>query len=431
MQVFKFGGASIKDAASIRNVFAILKKYKDEKVVIVVSALDKTTNKLEEITNAYFNKQENAHELLDNLKSQHFNILNELFEEKNHPVFNEINNSFVEIDWILEDLPSDRYDYLYDQIVSVGEMVSTKMVSAYLNHCNLKTQWMDVRDFVRTDNTYREGKVFWDVTEKNIATKIPGLLNDQFVLTQGFLAGTAENYTTTLGREGSDYTAAIFGYCLQAESVTIWKDVAGVLNADPRYFFDAEKFDNLTYHEAIEMAYYGASVIHPKTIKPLQNKNIPLYVRSFIHPDEQGTVIGELPPVRDSGSVKNNMPILVLKKDQLLFSITSKDFSFIAEDNLSFIFGVLSQYNVKMNMMQNAAISFSICIDRNENLSTVIKLLDENFSIKTNGGLDLLTIRHYTESLIEKYTSGKEILLEQKSRNTVQLVMRDLISDQL
>ncbi|MFI5136037.1 MAG: aspartate kinase, partial [Chitinophagales bacterium] len=325
MKIFKFGGASIKDARSFINVANILEKYRGEKIVLIVSALGKTTNALEKVTNAYYSNKENISELLEKIRHQHFQILKELFHETEHPVFDELNNTFVEIDWILEDAPHESYDYLYDQVVSIGEMVATKMLASYLNHRNITTQWLDVRDCIRTDNTFREGKVDWEITGKNIRNKIPSLVNNQFVLTQGFLGGTSENFTTTLGREGSDYTAAIFGYALEAESVTIWKDVPGVLNADPRYFHDAKKIDLLSYHEAIEMTYYGATVIHPKTLKPLQNKKIPLHVRCFLDPEKEGTIINE------EGNVHGYPPVLVLKKNQILLSVYPKDFSFIAE----------------------------------------------------------------------------------------------------
>ena len=416
-KIFKFGGASIRDAAAIRNVATILDQYRNEKLVIVVSALGKTTNALEEITNAYFYGKGDAHALLQKLRDQHQQILQGLFTEPGHPVFDDINNTFVEIEWILEDEPHDKYDYIYDQIVSIGEMVATKMVSHYLNYKNIPAKWLDVRDYIRTDNTYREGKVNWELTEKNIREKIPPLLETQFVLTQGFLGGTSENYTTTLGREGSDYTAAIFGYSLDAEEVTIWKDVPGVLNADPRYFPEAEKIDTLSYHEAIEMTYYGATVIHPKTIKPLQNKKIGLHVRSFIDFKKEGTRIGETVGEQLS-------PVLVLKRDQVLISMAAKDFSFIAEENLSFIFSAFSRYRVKVNMMQNAAISFSVCADDNEKIEPMLEELSESFNLKTNDHLDLLTIRHYSDEVADKYAAGKDILLEQKSRLTMQLVMR-------
>ena len=418
MKIFKFGGASIKDAASFKNVASILEKYQGEKIVLVVSALGKTTNALEEVTNAYFEKKGNAGELLEKVKHHHYQILKELFHESDHPVFDELNNTFVEIDWVLEDAPAESYDYLYDQIVSIGEMASTKMLASYLNHRNITTQWLDVRDCIRTDNTYREGKVDWKLTEEKISEKIPGMLNHQFVLTQGFLGGTSENFTTTLGREGSDYTAAIFAYSLNAENLTIWKDVPGVLNADPRFFSEATKIDLLSYHEAIEMTFYGATVIHPKTIKPLQNKKIPLHVRCFLDPEKEGTIINE------EGNINGYPPVMVLKKDQILISIYPKDFSFIAEDNLSHIFTILSRHRVKMNMMQNSAVSFSVCVDHTERVAPMLDEMKETYTAFSNESLGLLTIRHYSEEILDRYSSGKEIFLEQKSRQTIQLVMK-------
>lgn len=419
IKVFKFGGASIQNAPSFINVANILESYRGEKILLVVSALGKTTNALEEVANAYFFKKGNAHELLEKVKHHHYQILKELFHETGNRIFDEVNNTFVEIDWILEDDPHDPYDYLYDQIVSIGEMVSTKMLSAYLNHRNIPTQWMDVRDCIRTDTTFREGKVNWEISAANIQQKIPILLNNQFVLTQGFLGGTSENFTTTLGREGSDYSAAIFAYSLDAESVTIWKDVPGVLNADPRYFPEAKKIDLLSYHEVLEMTYYGATVIHPKTIKPLQNKGIPLRVRCFLDPEKGGTIINE------EGDLADYPNVLVLKPHQILISIYPKDFSFIAEENLSHIFSTLSKHRVKVNMQQNSALSFSICADNSERIPPLIEELKQTFSVLINENLELLTIRHYTEQVIEKYSAGKTILLEQKSRQTVQLVMPD------
>lgn len=418
MKVFKFGGASIKDAPSFVRVTGLLEKFAGQEIVLVVSALGKTTNALEEVTNAYFKNKGAADELLDRVRQKHFDLLRELIPEATHPAFNDLNNTFVEIDWILEDQPNESYDYIYDQIVSIGEMASTKMLAAYLNYRNIRTQWLDVRDYIRTDNTYREGTVDWPLTEDNIKTRIPLLLKNQFVLTQGFLGGTSENFTTTLGREGSDYTAAIFGYSLQAESVTIWKDVPGVLNADPRFFPEATKIDSLSYHEAIEMTYYGATVIHPKTLKPLQNRHIPLHVRSFLDPEKPGTVIDE------TGNISGYPPVLVMKKNQILISIYPKDFSFIAEDNLSHIFNLLSDHRVKVNVMQNSALSFSVCTDDNERVPPLLEELRKSYNALSNHGLDLLTIRHYTEEIIARYSKGKEVMLEQKSRHTFQLVMK-------
>lgn len=419
IKLFKFGGASIKDADSIRNVANILKGYTGQKIILVVSALGKTTNALEKIVNAYVQKTGEARQLVNQLKQQHLDLMKLLIDDTSHPVFHQIENTFVEIDWVLDDEPLDKYDYIYDQIVSIGELASTRMVAAYFNHLNIKTEWLDVRSVLLTDNTYREGKVNWEVTEKNINAQLPQKLNDQFVLTQGFIGSTTENVTTTLGREGSDYTAAIFAYSLNAESVTIWKDVPGVLNGDPRYFKDVKKIDTLSYHEAIEMTYFGATVIHPKTIKPLQNKKIPLYVRSFIDSKQEGTKIIE------TNEHLSYPPILVIKKDQLLVSLSAADFSFIAEDNLSLIFNLLAKHHVKMNLMQNAAISFSLCTDNpKERTDAFLSDMKKHFTVLTNSGLDLLTIRHYTDEIVNQFTTGKEILLEQKTRHTVQLVLR-------
>ncbi|MCY7410882.1 MAG: aspartate kinase [Chitinophagales bacterium] len=418
MKVFKFGGASIKDADSFRNVASIIENFRGEQIVLIVSALGKTTNALEKITQAYFEGKENAGDLLNQLRDHHFNILKELFANQDDEIFDEVNNTFVEIDWILEEPAAEKYDYLYDQIVSIGEMVSTKMLAAFLNYKNVPVKWIDVRDCIATDNNYREGKVNWEITEQKISQKIPQLLNNQFVLTQGFLGGTSENFTTTLGREGSDYSASIFAYSLNAESVTIWKDVAGVLNADPRYFPDAVKIDHLSYHEAIEMTYYGATVIHPKTIKPLQNKDIPLYVKCFLDYKNEGTVI------TSECDVSKLPPVLVHKQNQILISITPKDFSFIAEDNLSHIFSVFSTAGVKISLMQNSAVSFSVCADLNEKIAPLIIALKNSYTTLVNENLDLLTIRHYTQDVIDKYAAGKNIFLEQKSRHTVQLVMK-------
>ena len=289
MLVFKFGGASVKDADGIVNLANVVKKFDGNQVLIVVSAMGKTTNALEKLTKAYVNREEDLYEIFDGIKKYHFAILETLFEAE-HPIFNDIANTFVEIDWIIEDEPHDDYDFTYDQIVSIGELVSTRIVNAYLNEQGIKSQWLDVRGYVLTDNTYREGIVQWDKTREAINRDIPGLLQKGVVVTQGFLGGTSENFTTTLGREGSDYTASIFASCLSAESVTTWKDVPGILNADPKLFDDTVKFDELSYSDAIEMTYYGASVIHPKTIKPLQNARIPLLVKSFTDADAPGTI---------------------------------------------------------------------------------------------------------------------------------------------
>ena len=418
MLVFKFGGASVKDAGGIINLAGVVKKYTGNQLLIVVSAMGKTTNALENLTRAYVDQTDNMHLIYDGIKQYHFDILHELFEPK-HPVFDEIANTFVEIDWMIEDEPHDDYDFIYDQIVSIGELVSTRIISAYLNKDGLKNQWLDVRGYIHTDNTYREGIVQWDKTRESISKNIPALLDKCAVVTQGFLGGTSENFTTTLGREGSDYTASIFAACLGAESVTTWKDVPGILNADPKFFTDTIKFDELSYTEAIEMTYYGASVIHPKTIKPLQNAKIPLLVKPFIDPGAAGTII------KEDGINQFVKPVIILKQNQVLLSVSTKDYSFVTEDHLSDIFRLFAQSQVKVNVMQTSALSFSVCFDFYE--ERFEKLLDnfkQDFKVKYNSGLTLITIRHHTENALKELTEGKTILLEQISRNTAQVVVR-------
>lgn len=420
MQVFKFGGASVKDTASIQNVAKIVAMYREEEVLIVISAMGKTTNALEKLTDAYFHqRQKEAMIVFEEVKSYHQAILADLVPDHNHPLHDELANTFVEIDWILEEEPNDDYGFVYDQIVSIGEILSTKIVAGYLKSIGIATSWIDARGYIQTDNSYREAKVDWQKTEENILKSIPQLLQNQLVVTQGFIGGTSENYTTTLGREGSDYTASIFASCLNATSVTIWKDVPGVLNADPKLFNDTHKFEQLPYSEAIEMTYYGATVIHPKTIKPLQNKYIPLLVRPFLSPQEKGTTIGLI------NQAQYNFPTIIVKKQQVLLSIASHDFSFIAEESLSRIFSIVAAHQVKINLMQNSALSFSICVDGDiHKLPLLIKALQEDFKVKYNENLELWTIRHYTEDFIQKTLHGKELLVEQRSRNTFQVVLK-------
>ncbi|MDN5284572.1 MAG: aspartate kinase [Mucilaginibacter sp.] len=418
MLVFKFGGASVKDASGIINLASVVKKYTENQLLIVVSAMGKTTNALEKLTRAYVDQTEDMHEIYDGIKQYHFDILQELFEPK-HPVFDEIANTFVEIDWMIEDEPQDSYDFIYDQIVSIGEMVSTRIINAYLNKDGVKSQWVDVRSYIHTDNTYREGIVDWDKTKASISKDIPALLDKGIVVTQGFLGGTSENFTTTLGREGSDYSASIFAACLGAESVTTWKDVPGILNADPKFFTDTVKFDELSYSEAIEMTYYGASVIHPKTIKPLQNANIPLLVKPFNDPGAAGTII------KEDGVNQFTKPVIILKQNQVLLSISTKDYSFITEDHLSDIFGRFAQSQVKVNVMQTSALSFSVCFDLyEERFEKLLNDLQQDFKVKYNTGLTLITIRHHNATSLKELTEGKTILLEQMSRNTAQVVVR-------
>lgn len=420
MQVFKFGGASVKDADGVKNVAEVLKQFPNEKLCVVISAMGKTTNALERLTKAFFYKTENAEEILEEIKQAHYIICKNLFTSTSHPIYTDLENTFVELHWAIEDEPTHGYDFEYDQIVSIGEVVSTKIVSAYLNDIGITNKWMDARGLIQTDNTYREGKVDFELTEALVKTQIePQLINHRIVVTQGFIGGTSENFTTTLGREGSDYTASILAYCLNAENVTIWKDVPGVLNADPKWFTKTKKIDELTYQDAIELTYYGATVIHPKTIKPLQNKQIPLYVKSFLNPKESGTVI-------KNGENRLNIPSYIFKINQVLISIQPKDFSFIAEDNLSDIFELFSKHGVKINLMQLSAISFSVCCDDDaEKIKLLVAELQQTFKVLYNSNLELMTVRYYTTETIDLLTKNKLILLEQRSRFTVQMVMKN------
>jgi len=423
MKVFKFGGASVKDAAGVRNMAGILKMHQHENLVVVVSAMGKTTNALERLTDAFFFQQENVPLILEEIKSFHFEIARTLFADSTHPFFDELHNTFVELDWATDGTPQHGYDQEYDQIVSLGEVLATKIIGAYLNEQHIQTKWWDVRDFICTDNTFREGKVDWSLTEEKVKSALLPFFEkagNKVVLLQGFIGVTSENFTTTLGREGSDYTAAIMAYCTDAESVTIWKDVPGVLNADPKWFDETKLIDHLSYQDAIELAYYGATVIHPKTIKPLQNKNIPLYVRSFLQPAENGTVISNQQSALP-------VPCFIFKVKQLLVSISPKDFSFIVEENMSNIFRLFASHGVRINTMQNSAISFSLCIDDNERkIPALLKALQEDYRVLYNDALELITIRYYDQATIDRVCVGKKVLLEVKSRYTVQLVVKDL-----
>ena len=420
IKVFKFGGASIRDATAIKNVAEILQNFKNHPLIIVVSAAGKTTNALEKVVEAHQRQDGKANNLLDKVKENHYQIIRDLFGEK-HEIYNIINDTFVEIDWVLEEEPHENYDYIYDQIVSVGELVSSKIVNVYLNEVGFSCQWLDARDIIRTNNIYREGWVIWEDTLKNASEKIPPLFKKgEFIVTQGFIGSTSENFTTTLGREGSDYTAAIFSFCMDAESMTIWKDVPGVLTADPRVFENVSKLDRLSYREAIEMTYYGAKVIHPKTIKPLQNKSIPMYVKSFIEPEGEGTFISD-------EVVDNYPPIVSIEPKQALLYISTKDFSFVAEHHLSYLFNLIAEHRIQVNMMQNTAISFAVCVndidDRIQNFTDGIK---ENFKVVVDRNLELIAVRHYQKELLDNLKNGKIVLLEERIRQTVQLVVKEV-----
>lgn len=421
IRVFKFGGASLKDAPAIQNVSSILQRYKSDKLLIVVSAMGKTTNALEKVAESHAAGNGEAQKHLDEIKQFHYNIIDQLFP-KDHEVYASVNDTFVEIEWVLDEEPHENYDYMYDQIVSVGELVSSKIVQAYLNTVDLPTQWLDARDVILTDDIFREGWVQWDQTvERSNRHAKPMVENgDGFVLTQGFIGSTTENFTTTLGREGSDYTAAIFSFCLDAEDMTIWKDVPGVLTADPRIFDNVVKIDRLSYREAIEMTYYGAKVIHPKTIKPLQNKSIPLFVKSFIDPEGEGTYI--------SDEVEDNYPSMVaVEKDQALLLVSTRDFSFVAEHHISLLFQKIADMRMQVNMMQNTAISFALCVnDVDDKVDRFAKDINDQFKVIIDRGLELITVRHYQWDLIESLQRGKIVLQEERTKNTYMMVVKDV-----
>lgn len=421
VKVFKFGGASVKDAGAIKNVKSILSTYKNDPLVIVISALGKTTNALEGVVDAYFEDRQKAFQLLEGIKAAHYSIMEDLFN-KDSEAYPLINDVFVEVEWVLEDEPHDAYDYVYDQIVSIGELVSTKIVAYYLKENGFNLEWEDARGLIKTDTTWREAQIDWEKTQEQVKQVIrPNLDKGVITLTQGFIGSTKDNDTTTLGREGSDYTGAILSYCLDAESMSIWKDVPGVLTADPRLFDNVIKLDRLSYKEAIEMTYYGATVIHPKTIKPLQNKNIPLYVKSFLEPTKEGTVIEA--EVDDF----NYPPIVMLEKDQVLMQITTKDFSFLVEHHIKDLFTIFDRYRVFVNLMQNTAISFYACVTLIPGrLDDMIKDLKENFNVLTDFGLELITIRHSLPHVYESVTYGKRVMLEERHGKTIQMVVRDV-----
>jgi aspartate kinase len=427
MKVFKFGGASVKNADAVKNIITILERFPNDKLVVVISAMGKSTNALEEYNEACFLQNPNAAQHLQRLQQYHREIMDELFESSNHAVYQDIQHIIDTLKGFMQSAPWASYDAQYDAVVSCGELISTKIVSHYLNDQQVNNQWFDARELIQTDSTYREGKVDWKLTSFLVnRTLMPYMSSSdkaqRIAITQGFIAGTIDSNTTTLGREGSDYSGAILAYCCDAEAMSIWKDVPGVLNADPKYFDDTERLPVISYREAIELAYYGASVIHPKTIKPLQNKQIPLFVKSFVSPDDPGTQIQE------AIDYDHLIPSYIFKIDQVLLSIAPRDFSFIDEDNLSCIFGLFAQHGIKLHLMQNSAISFSVCSDnKHRELPTLIEELQKAFIVKYNEGLELITVRHYTEETIAHLIEEKEVLLLQKGRATARLVVKPLV----
>ena len=415
MKVFKFGGASVKDADGVKNLCRLLQQTGHSDVFLVVSAMGKTTNAMEEVVEAYFKEGKDFSESLDPVESFHFSLAQELFEEGD-PVFNRLQVLFEEVRGFLKWIRSPKYAFVYDQVVGYGELLSTALVSHYLQSQGLENEWIDVRHYIKTDRNYRDAGVDWDQTQARIRK---GIKSGPLYITQGFLGSDENNFTTTLGREGSDYTAAILGYCLDAESVTIWKDVSGVLNADPRYFEETTLLEQVSYREAIELAFYGASVIHPKTLQPLQSKEIPLYVRSFIQPKEKGTEVGR------GKKIKPEIPCFIVKKKQVLLQLSTLDFSFMAEHHLSNLFDLLHQYRLKTDLIQNSAISFSVCLDnRFGGLEALLKDLEQQFKVNCYRDVDLYTIRHFTEEAVEKTRKDKDVVLEQRNGETVQLVTR-------
>lgn len=416
MHIFKFGGASVKDADSVKNLANVLNTVGYSDTLVVISAMGKTTNALERVIGNYFNKKNELQGSIQEVKKFHNAILLELFENENHSAFKMVSELFKELSIFFDRNKSPDYNFVYDQVVGFGELVSTTIVSSYLNEIGLNNKLLDVRNFIKTDSFYRNAKVDWETTQRNITKNVnTKTLN----ITQGFLGSDINNFTTTLSREGSDYTAAIFAYCLNADNVTIWKDVPGVLNADPRYFENAQLINKISYREAIELAFYGASVIHPKTLQPLQRKEIPLYVKSFINPENEGTCVSK------GVDLEPKIPCLIVKKNQVLISLSSLDFSFIVEENISEIFNLLHTYKMKVDVIQNSAISFSVCVDNNyNNLEKLLQHLKAKFKVDHFENVSLYTIRHFNKQTVENLEENKVVLLKQILGDTVQIVTK-------
>lgn len=416
MQVFKFGGASVKDADSVKNILRVLQKTGIDNKLIVVSAMGKTTNALEKVIHAYFTHKKDLPMTIEASYTYHFTILSDLFAS-HHPIFETIQTLFENLKSFLERNKSPNYDFVYDQVICYGELIATRIISAFLSENHIKNTWIDARELIKTDTRYRDAHVDWDTTQKNIQSAIQ---KEGVFITQGFIASEENNFTTTLGREGSDYTGAIFAYCLNAENLTIWKDVPGVLNGDPREFKNTQLLKRISYNEAIEMAFYGASVIHPKTLQPLQRKEIPLYVKSFVTPEDPGTFIGKgitLDPM---------VACYILKKNQILISLSSIDFNFIMEAHISDIFSLLHRYKMKVTMMQNSAISFSVCVENKFNtLDALLKKLRANYKVRWNEHVTLLTARHAAHNETNQLLQGRKVLLKQENRTVTQYVLKE------
>lgn len=417
-KVFKFGGASVKDAEGVRNLASVIEITKEKDLVLVVSAMGKMTNSFEGVVANYFSQPSDIEATVSEIYNYHHKIISELFTTTSHPIFEIINKLFKELNHFLKTTKSKNHAFVYDQVVGYGELCSTAIISAYLSEVNMPNTLLDVRTCIKTNANHRDAIVDWEATQKSIAKQVK---TKGITITQGFLgAEDTNNFTTTLGREGSDYTAAIFGYCINAESVTIWKDVPGVLNADPRYFSKTQLLRHISYREAIELAFYGATVIHPKTLQPLQRKEIPLYVKSFVNPLEGGTCVGK------GVTLDPQTSCFILKKNQVLISLSSLDFSFMIENNISEVFKLLQNYKMRVELIQNSAISFSVCVDNKfNNLEPLLAKLRERFKVKWNEGVTLYTIRHSKPVEIKALINGREVLIKQESRDTVQLVIKE------
>lgn len=416
MKVFKFGGASVNSAEAIRNVAEIVRQYLETPLVVVISAMGKTTNLLEKVVPGVPVSDDERRKLLRQNTDYHLSIADSLFADKGDATYGRLRDLFDQLDEVSA-RKATNYNFDYDQTVSFGELISTTLISGYLNSVGINNVWIDVRDVIRTNENYREGIVDFDATRRQANSQL-STLDSKLIITQGFIAGTATGTTTTLGREGSDYSASILSYCLDADNMTIWKDVPGFLNADPKFFTNTVKINKIPFNEAIELAYYGASVIHPKTVKPIQNKGIQLNIKSFLDPSADGSVIGPF------DSIEPLTPLYIFKNNQILISIQPKDFSFIAEENLQTIFAVLAELNIRVNLMQNSALSFSLCLDYNEILLDKIReRLESQFRLVYNTGLQLITIRYYNQQIIDEIVDGRTILLQQRSRTTTQLLV--------
>ena len=414
MQVFKFGGASVKDADGVRNVVKVLEKVGYENKLIIVSAMGKTTNALEAVIDKYLNETNTYKAELETVKNYHRDIMMDLFKNEQHVVFNKVEGLFKELQQFFISNKSPNYNFIYDQVIGYGELVSTTIISQYLNMMHLTNTWLDVRQCIKTDDYYRRANVDWEITQNNIINKVK---SSTLYITQGFIASDSNNFTTTLGREGSDYTAAIFAYCLNAQSVTIWKDVPGVLNGDPRHFNNTQLLNTISYTEAIELAFYGASVIHPKTLQPLQRKEIPLHVKSFLNPENAGTTVNK------SQGIEPKVPCFILKENQVLISLSTLDFSYVVEENISEIFNLLALYKMKVDVIQNSAISFSVCVENTyNNLEKLLLHLKAKFKVECHKQVSLYTIRHYNDTVIKNLEQGKTVLLKQLFQETVQVV---------